>query len=143
MRINRAVNTSKVANNSNITSINIKSESFSLSLDMASKDQTEQRLMEMLKNIENIGKKLISTRSLEDAKEYRSKIQEYLSFVVKNVYILKKEASPFNYGIRVRIEIINKKLDEITKELIENQKSTIEFADKIEEIKGLLVDVYK
>ncbi|SKA83749.1 hypothetical protein SAMN05443428_105158 [Caloramator quimbayensis] len=143
MRINRAVNTSKVTNNNNIVNKNIKSESFSLSLDMANKDQTEQKLMRMLRNIENIGKKLISTRSLEDAKEYKSKIQEYLSFVVKNVYILKKESSPFNYGIRVRIEIINKKLDEITKELIENQKSTIEFADKIEEIKGLLVDVYK
>ncbi|MCX7883809.1 MAG: YaaR family protein [Caloramator sp.] len=143
MRVNRAVNTSNIKNSNSITNKNIKSESFSLALDMANKDQTEQRLMDMLKEIENLGKKLISTRSLEDAKIYKAKIQEYLSFVVKNVYTLKKESSPFNYGVRVRIEIINKKLDEITKELIENQKSTIEFADKIEEIKGLLVDVYK
>ncbi|QCX32522.1 DUF327 family protein [Caloramator sp. E03] len=142
MKVNKTKNTTNINKTSTI-SRNIKTESFSLALDMANKDQAEQRLLELLNDIEKLGKKLISTRSLEDAKEYKSKIQEYLSYVVKNVYILKKEAGPFNYGIRVRIEIINKKLDEITKELIENQKDTIELADKIEEIKGLLIDIYK
>lgn len=142
MKISRTNNTSNINKNVN-ASKNIKSESFSFALDTANKDQTEQKLFDMLKDIDRLGKKLISTRSLEDAKEYKAKIQEYLSFVVKNIYILKKDAGPFNYGIRVRIEIINKKLDEITKELIEEQKDTIEFADKIEEIRGLLIDVYK
>ncbi len=40
-------------------------------------------------------------------------------------------------------KIINEKIDAITKELLEQQRETIELADKIEEIKGLLVDVYK
>jgi uncharacterized protein YaaR (DUF327 family) len=120
-----------------------KSEGFSLSMDMANKDQTEQRLKYMLEDIEKIGKRLLSTRSLGDARAYRQKIQEYLSFIVKNIYILKREPGPFNYGIHVRIEVINQKLDELTKDLIDDQRETIELADKIEEIKGLLVDVYK
>jgi uncharacterized protein YaaR (DUF327 family) len=120
-----------------------KSQSFSSSLDMANKDQTEHKLKDMLKNIEVAGKKLISTRSVEDAKEYKRKIQDYLSFIVKNIYVLKKEPGPFNYGVHVRIEVINKKLDELTKDIIQAQLETIEIADKIEEIRGLLIDAYK
>ncbi|TDT61177.1 YaaR family protein [Fonticella tunisiensis] len=120
-----------------------KTNCFSVALDLANREQTEERLKDMLKDIENIGKRLISTRSVEDAKEYKRKVKEYIGFIVKNIYVLKREPGPFNYGVHTRIEIINKKLDELTKNLIEEQKETIEIADKIEEIKGLLIDSYK
>lgn len=116
---------------------------FALSLDLADRDNAEQQLQQKLMEIDKLGKKLISTRSVEDAKEYKRKIQEYLSYIVKNIYRLKREPGAFNYGIHVRIEVINKHLDELTKQLIDEQKDTIELADRIEEIKGLLVDVYK
>lgn len=116
---------------------------FFTALEFANKEHTEERLKDMYRDIENMGKKLISTRSLEDAKEYRRKVQEYLGYIIKNVYVLKREPGPFNYGVHVRIEVINKKLDDLTKELIFEQKETIELADKIEEIRGLLIDAYK
>lgn len=121
----------------------IKTESFSSSLNLANKEQSEQRLKQMLEDIDKLGKKLTSTRSVGDARAYKLKIQEYLSFIVKNIYVLRREPGPFNYGVHVRIEIINKKLDELTKELIREQQETIDLANKIEEIRGLLVDVYK
>lgn len=120
-----------------------KTGSFSASLDLANKEQTDQRLKEMLDDIEKLGKKLASTRSVSDARAYKLKIQEYLSFILKNIYVLKREPGPFNYGIHVRIEVINQKLDMLTKELIDKQKDTIDLASRIEEIRGLLVDVYK
>ncbi|KRQ88107.1 hypothetical protein ABG79_00274 [Caloramator mitchellensis] len=123
--------------------VDIKVQDFSTALDLANKEQTEGKLQQMLKEIDILGKRLISTHGLEDAKRYKQKIQEYLSFVVKNAYILKREPGPFNYGIHTKIEIVNKKVDELTKELLEKQKDTINLADRIEEIKGLLVDVYK
>lgn len=121
----------------------IKTESFSSSLNLANKEQSEQRLKQMLEDIDKLGKKLTSTRSVGDARAYKLKIQEYLSFIVKNIYVLRREPGPFNYGIHVRIEIINQKLDELTKDLIKEQQETIDLANKIEEIRGLLVDVYK
>lgn len=120
-----------------------KVDGFALSLNLANKEQSEQRLKEMLDDIDKLGKKLTSTRSVGDARAYKLKIQEYLSFIVKNIYVLRREPGPFNYGIHVRIEVINQKLDDMTKELIEEQKDNIDLANKIEEIRGLLVDVYK
>jgi uncharacterized protein YaaR (DUF327 family) len=120
-----------------------KIEDFSMSLNLANKEQSEQRLKQMLDDIDKLGKKLTSTRSVGDAKAYKLKIQEYLTLIVKNIYVLRREPGPFNYGIHVRIEVINQKLDELTKNLIQEQKETIDLVNKIEEIRGLLVDVYK
>lgn len=120
-----------------------KTSDFSTALNNANKDNAEHHLGEMLKDIEKLGKKLTSTRSVEDADSYKRKIQEYLDYVVKNAYVLRKEAGPFNYGVHVRIEVINKKLDELTRVVINEQKDNLELADKISEIRGLLIDVYK
>lgn len=123
--------------------VHSKGQDFSTAMDMANKERSQQQLEEMMKKIDRAGKRLITTRSVEDAKEYRRNIQEYLAYVVKNAYVLKKESGIFDYGVHTRIEIINQKLDEITKEIIEEQKSTIRLAEKIEEIRGLLIDAYK
>lgn len=141
----------KINNISNkTTSINlaqrnksVQSGNFSTCLEFANKEQQEEQLKNMLKDIEVLGRKLMSTRSLEDAKEYKKKIQEYLNGIVKNIYVIKKVPGPFNYGVHVKIEVINQKLENLTNELINNQRENLNLADKIEEIKGLLVDVYK
>ncbi|MCX7951189.1 MAG: YaaR family protein [Clostridiales bacterium] len=142
MRINR-VNRTTTGDTKGISNRTASQASFSMALDLANKDQAEQNLKRMLDDIDRLGKRLISTRSVEDAKEYKKKVQEYISFVVKNAYVLRKEVGPYSYGMHIKVEIINQKVDDLTKELLEQQKSTIELADKIEEIRGLLVDVYK
>lgn len=141
MRVNR-INRTNSADTKQVTKTAVSS-SFSAALDLANKDQAEQNLQNMLNEIDKLGKRLIATRSVEDAREYRKKVQEYLNYVVKNAYILKREVGPYSYGLHIKIEIINEKIDAITKELLQQQRETIELADKIEEIKGLLVDVYK
>lgn len=116
---------------------------FSSLLDSANKEQAQIKIDEMLDEIDRIGKKLISTRSVEDAREYKDKIKEYLTLIVKNIYVLKRETGPYSYGVHIRIEVINEKLDQLTKDLIEDQQESIELANRISEIRGLLVDVYK
>lgn len=116
---------------------------FSQSLELADKNQQDRELKQMLKDIEMCGKRLASTRSLDDAEVYKNKIQQYLSFIVKNVYVLRREPGPMNYGVHIKIEVINQKLDELTKDILDKEKPNIEIADKISEIKGLLIDAYK
>lgn len=118
-----------------------KSGDFSGAFDMANKNQSEQQLQEMLKDIEKLGGRLTKTKTLEDARIYRNKIREYLSFIIKNTYLLKRDTNSFTFSIHTRVEIINEKLDELNRAVMEEQKEAIDIADRIEEIKGLLVDV--
>jgi len=142
MKINN-ISGKSIQTKSNIKEKKVEGSKFSTMLDLENKEQTEQEIKKMLDDIDIVGKRLASTRSLKDAKEYKKKIQRYLSFVVKNAYKLKKEPGPFNYGIHIKIDVINEKLDEMTKELINKEKDNIDIANKIEEIRGLIVDVYK
>lgn len=111
--------------------------------DMANKEHSENQLFEMLRDIEKLGANLVKTKSLTDAKFYKDKIRDYITYIIKNTYLLKTETSPFSFGIHQRVEIINEKLDELTKGLIEGQREAIDITDRIEEIKGLLVDALK
>lgn len=116
---------------------------FASLLGSTNKEQTQIKLDEMLEEIDKIGRKLMSTRSVEDARKYKEKIKEYLNLIVKNIYVLKRETGAYNYGVHIRIEVIDKKLDQLTKDLIEEQQESISLASRISEIRGLLVDVYK
>ena len=142
MKINN-ISGKSIQTKSNIKEKKVEGSKFSTMLDLENKEQTEQEIKKMLDDIDIVGKRLASRRRLKDAKEYKKKIQRYLSFVVKNAYKLKKEPGPFNYGIHIKIDVINEKLDEMTKELINKEKDNIDIANKIEEIRGLIVDVYK
>ncbi|MDF9407729.1 MAG: hypothetical protein A4E52_01846 [Pelotomaculum sp. PtaB.Bin013] len=111
---------------------------FSSTLDMAKREQ--RKLEEMLDKIKAAGDKLKRTKSKVDVIEYKEQVQEYLTFVLNNYYRVKQD-----YGLGrllIRIEIINKKIEELTASLLEQQKANFEIVGKIDEIAGLLLDLY-
>lgn len=111
---------------------------FSSTLNMANREQ--RQLEEMLDKIKTAGEKLKQTNSKENVLEYKQYIQEYLAFVINNYYRIKQD-----YGLGrllIRVEVINKKIEALTIALLEQQRSNIEIAGKIDEITGLLIDLY-
>jgi len=111
---------------------------FSSALDLAKRGQ--KKLAEMLKKIKTAGDKLKRTKSRADAVEYKKYIQEYLSFLLENYYRVRQD-----YGLGrllVRVEVINKKVEKLTNALLEQQKKNIALAREIDEITGLLIDLY-
>jgi uncharacterized protein len=140
MKINRVDNKTRKIEGGSKEKI-AKSSEFSDAFDNANKNQSEQELQEMLKDIEKLGGRLTKTGTLEDAQFFRSKIKEYLSYIIKNAYTVKRDSTSFSFSMHTRVEVINEKLDELTKEVLEQQKEAIDIAHRVEEIKGLLVDV--
>lgn len=118
-----------------------KSGEFSDAFDMANRNQSEQQLQEMLKDIEKLGGRLTKTKTLEDATQFRNKIRDYLSYVIKNAYLVKRDSTSFSFSLHTRVEVINQELDELTKQILEQQKEAIDIAHRVDKIKGLLVDV--
>ena len=121
--------------------IKIKSQpgkDFSSTLDMAKKDQ--RKIEEMLDKIKDAGERLKITKTKEDILEYKLQIQAYLAFVLENFYRIRQD---YEMGrLLIRVEVINKKIEELTEALLEQQKTNFEFVGKIDEITGLLLDLY-
>ena len=114
------------------------SKDFSSTLDTAKKDQ--RKIEEMLDKIKDAGERLKQTKTKEDVYEYKLQIQAYLAFVLENFYRIRQD---YEMGrMLIRVEVINKKIEELTAALLEQQKGNFEIVGKIDEITGLLLDLY-
>ena len=78
--------------------------------------------------------------------DYRKKISQFMRFVVKNCYEV--EESLGTPSVRVPrpkkkyiIKVVDDKLDELARQLLENNTDQLKMLAKIEEINGLLVDM--
>ena len=103
------------------------------------------RLNRLMEDIEEQGKILADSMTVEDLRDYKKKVKEFLSEAVK--YGLKVQQSRgFNRGGRMRIyktgQKVDEKLLELTDAVINKQEKGIKVLSLIGEIRGLLLDVY-
>ena len=113
---------------------------FSASLDMEKREHRQQNLKMLLEKIKKTGEKLKESKNLSNIADYKKYISEYLNFVLDNYYELR--FSERYRQILVRVEIINKEVEELTKELLLQQKSNIDIISKVDKIAGLLIDLF-
>ena len=129
-------------------SINIESKGKKEKLDFEENFNQRNRLKNKeelevyMKEIKNIGEKLVVTKNYSDIIDYKKAIKNYLKSAVDYVYSLNKDNSFWDRNYFTTVRTINEKLEAITRELIYEQKENINIASKIDEINGLLVDIY-
>lgn len=107
--------------------------------------QVKQELDSLLDDIDAHGKKLLDHQSVEDLHAYKSKVKEFLSEAVKKIYKLKEEMSFDRRGrhrIYSQVEKVDKELEELTMMFMDQQQDKLAIASKIDEIRGMLVDIY-
>lgn len=118
-------------------------ESFSDSLTTTFISSSKESLDKSLLNIKDMGDILISTQSYSDIVKYKKIVKDFLSDVLDLTYSLNKKDSFWESQYFSTVEIIDEKLDEMTKEILSNQKNNISIASSIDQIQGLLIDVYR
>ncbi|NLP36062.1 MAG: YaaR family protein [Firmicutes bacterium] len=117
-------------------------QSFSDSLDFAQQQQSKEQLRAMVDDIKVAGKRLKDKQTYANLQEYKKIIKEYLNFILKNYYIIVKERNITQTTLYTRIEIIDKEIEELTMQLLSEQKENFAIMAKIDHIEGLLLDIY-
>lgn len=103
------------------------------------------------------GNKLSENLTSENVAEFRASVRQFIRYVTENNYeehIKKRRgfAQPMQYfsnyntkkrpkDPRVIIQTINTKLDEMVRETLRMQAQNLQILDKVNEIKGLIVDL--
>ncbi|SFG07318.1 hypothetical protein SAMN05660649_00571 [Desulfotomaculum arcticum] len=118
-----------------------KNENFSDFLQSQHQRQYEVEVAKMIEDIKKAGDKLKNSLSVVDAWEYKKLIKEYLHYIINNHYVVNYTHS-LRAGLLSKVHIIDQKIQEMTEELMNTQKKNIKIASKIEEIIGLLIDLY-
>jgi uncharacterized protein YaaR (DUF327 family) len=111
--------------------------------DMSAENHAE-RLKKMRDSIEEQAAKLSDRADVREYERYRKLIREFLDEIVSNGYTFSREDA---YGARGRhrfyatVKVVNQKLDELGKEVLKEQADMIEVIHKIDDIRGLLLDL--
>ena len=116
---------------------------FSQSFNFARERRSEQQLKEMFDNIKKKGNKLVISKCYADVRAYKNSISEYLKSVLEFMYGLKKDISFWQTQYFITVDTIDSKLEELTQELLSSEKENLNVAATVDEIAGLIVDIYK
>lgn len=108
-------------------------------------NELQAQLSLMMEEITQQGYRLGKRRDIRDMKQYRKLIQEFMNEIVSHTHefsrenFLDKKGRHRVYGI---IKQVNQALDELAEELLTEEKNNLEILSKIDEIRGLLLDIF-
>ena len=116
---------------------------FSQSFNSQREKKSEEQLKEMFDNIKKKGNRLATTKCYSDVYDYKKLIKDYLQSVYNYMFSVKKDISFWQTQYYITVESIDEKLEQLTEMLILDQKENLSIANTIDEIAGLMVDIYK
>ena len=105
----------------------------------------QARLSLMMEDITMQGKKLGKHMDVRDMRQYRKLIQEFMNEIVSHSHkfsrenFLDKHGRHRVYGI---VKQVNQALDELAEELMNEEQDHLAILSKIDEIRGLLLDIF-
>lgn len=116
---------------------------FSQSFNKERQRKNEEELKKLIEDIKKKGNRLVITKMYSDVVYYKKMIKEYLESILKYMYDTKKDISFWQTQYFVTVETIDERLEELTSALLGEEKDNINIAATIDEIQGLIVDIYR
>lgn len=128
---------------SNNRSSRDKVQSFSKEMDNSFFDKSKKDLKELLNSIKSKGDRVVITKNYSDVIEYKKLVKQYLQKVIGDMYELNKSSDAFLSRYYLTVETVDKKLYDLTDMILNNEKDNINILNTLDEIQGLILDVYK
>lgn len=102
-------------------------------------------LTKLLGDIQGVGDRLSKSRTFRDLAKFKTLVKRFVREAVDFGMDLRQSHSWNAYGqsrpLKI-VETIDEKLVELTKEIMQKEKGSIDILGKIGEIKGLLINLY-
>ena len=105
----------------------------------------QEKLTAMMNEITMQGDKLAKKRDIRDMKRYRGLVKDFLNEIVTRSHefsrenFLDRRGRHRVYGI---IRMVDENLDALAQELMKEEKDNLAILGKIDEIRGLLLDIF-
>ena len=130
----------------NQTQATPKDDSFKFTLiSKVSEQELQERLNTLMSDIVTSGERIKKHMNIRDMKNYRALIKTFLNEIVNRSHgfsrenFLDRRGRHRVYGI---IRLIDENLDELAQQLIADEKDPIAILNSVDEIRGLLMDIF-
>jgi uncharacterized protein len=104
-----------------------------------------EKMTQMVRDIEDQGKVLAESRTIDDLKKYKKLVKQFMDDAVKNGLELEDQRG-FNRRGRTKVykivKEVDKKLIDLTNAVLEKEKNGLNILSLVGEIKGMLVNIY-
>ncbi|MDF1507822.1 YaaR family protein [Robertmurraya sp. DFI.2.37] len=126
---------------------NVPAESVSFQEVMAKgRQQTVyDKLTKMVEEIEEQGKTLAESRTVDDLRKYKKMVKEFMEEAVQNGLQLEEQRG-FNRRGRTKIykivKEVDKKLIDLANDVLNKEKNGLDILKQVGEIQGLLINIY-
>jgi uncharacterized protein YaaR (DUF327 family) len=97
----------------------------------------------MVDYIKKKGNRLVITKTYADVNSYKKMIKEYLESVLQYMYDTKKDISFWQTQYFITVDTVDEKLGKLTSMLLGDEKENSDIASTIDDIQGLIVDIYR
>ena len=122
----------------------VGTSAFRRTLTDLSNEMYAARLTEMKHEIDKQGERLADRVDVRELEKYRRLIREFLDEIVSNGYTFSREdayAARGKHRYIATVKIVDEKLDALGKEVLKEHADKIEILNKIDDIRGLLLDL--
>ena len=108
-------------------------------------NELQSQLAFMMEEITQQGNRISKRMDVRDMKQYRKLIKEFINEISTHSHkfsrenFLDRKGRHRVYGI---IKQINQTLDELAEELLEEEKDHLAILQKVDEIRGLILDIF-
>ena len=143
IKVNQAAPVSQVQQSENVAQAD-GSFKFMLASNIEEHD-LQVRLSAMMQEITQQGDRISKKMDVRDMKKYRTLIKDFMNEIVSRSHkfsrenFLDRKGRHRVYGI---IRQVDDTLDELARELVKDEKDHIAILNKIDEIRGLILDIF-
>lgn len=108
-------------------------------------EEARQLAEEMLDDLINSGNEFARSPTERNLRKYKENIKKFLQFVERGLYKINENLglTPDYKHLHMVAQLIDQKLLDLSKLVFDSEKKTIELVARVEEINGLLVDLYR
>lgn len=119
--------------------------SFLEQLNSAADQQVKGKLDNLLAEVDKQGKKLLDQMTIRELKKYKEVVKRFLGEAFKSSFKVKEQAGwdrRGKYKVFTLVEEIDKKMEQLSSLLMEEHKDQLLILETLDEIRGMLLDIY-
>jgi len=125
--------------------VDLVHSSFYDQLKIAETNELQLDFDNLIEEITKQGEKFSKNPTYEELKRYKSMIKQFIKYATRKMLSIEHHTG----GTRIKqklytlTRIIDKKLSDLTEIVMKGQTKNIQLLSKLDEIRGLLIDLYK
>lgn len=149
MKINDVMNKSThgidLLNNQDVRRKEVYKSRFVEELERADEMTAKERLEKLLERIDKQAERLSNNVTIKEVLEYKKLISEFLKESVDSMVKYKKSSfldSRGRHRVYGIIKRVNEELEGLTKDVLSKEKDNIKILKRLDDIRGLILDIY-